>query len=64
MRDSKEIYFHTEKDNWLSVWYFPQEDKIRVYFNGYEVDELSLKEEKEQPRLRYIIDRQGARVEV
>lgn len=64
VRDSKEIFYQQDKDNWLTVWYFPEEQMLRVYFNGYMADEISVAEEEEQPRLKYIIDRQGARVEV
>ena len=64
MKDSKEIFFQTEKENWICVWYFPQEDMLRIYFNGYMVDELSLKEEPKVSRLQYIIDREGNRCEV
>ena len=64
VRDSKEIFYQQDKDNWLTVWHFPEEQMLRVYFNGYMADEISVAEEEEQPRLKYIIDRQGARVEV
>ena len=64
VRDIKEIFYQQDKDNWLTVWYFPEEQMLRVYFNGYMADEISVAEEEEQPRLKYIIDRQGARVEV
>ena len=64
MRDSKEVFFQSNKDGWLCVWYFPEEECLRVYFNGYEVDSMRITEEKEQSRLQYIIDRDGNRVEV
>lgn len=48
MTDSKEIFFQTEKDNRLCVWYFPEEEMLRVYFNNHLVDWAYLREQ--QPR--------------
>ena len=64
--ESIELAYYQNGRHWESLWYYKQENIIRhhIYNSLGDKQIRIIKPLAQQNRLRYYIDRQGARVEV
>jgi hypothetical protein len=61
-----ELAYYQDGSHWESLWYYKEENVIRhhIFISQDNKQVKIIKPLEEQNRLRYYIDRQGARVEV